>query len=151
VLYLLALIRPGVLDFLIEALEEWQRAKDEFRKQLSAGAEESVQPVPYTRYASTSLLEPLPVGCVRPSPRLWSGKNLNIFRQGMSKVTSNVFYESWVNKICIEELLKTRDVENAAAEEPLYSLLDSSILDDIADCTQSQDSVGGCCIQLGVI
>jgi hypothetical protein len=43
--------------------------------------------------------------------------------------TSNRFYESWVNKIDIRELLQTRDLQKRAA---VYSLLDCTIIDEIA-------------------
>jgi hypothetical protein len=44
--------------------------------------------------------------------------------------TSNRFYESWVNMIDIRELLKTEDLMNPS---PVVSLLDSTIIDTIAD------------------
>ena len=43
--------------------------------------------------------------------------------------TNNRFYESWVNKIDIRELLKTNDL---AGNDGVVSLLDSSIVEEIA-------------------
>ena len=44
--------------------------------------------------------------------------------------TSNKFYESWVNKIDIERLLQDQDL---AGGKPVTSLLDSTVIDEIAD------------------
>jgi hypothetical protein len=49
---------------------------------------------------------------------------------GDEKGTTNTFYESWVNRIDIRQLLRTDDVARGG---PLLSLLDSSVLDEIAD------------------
>ena len=46
------------------------------------------------------------------------------------KDTTNKFYESWVNRIDIEWLLQQRDLADG---KPVISLLDSTIIDDIAD------------------
>src|SRR6202023_1366930 len=46
------------------------------------------------------------------------------------KDTTNKFYESWVNKIDIEPLLQDNDLADG---QPVISLLDSSIIDEIAD------------------
>ncbi len=44
--------------------------------------------------------------------------------------TSNKFYESWVNKIDIERLLQEQDLADG---KPVVSLLDSTVIDEIAD------------------
>ena len=44
--------------------------------------------------------------------------------------TSNRLYESWVNMIDIRQLLETKDLRNPG---PVASLLDSTIIDTIAD------------------
>src|SRR6185437_2979370 len=44
--------------------------------------------------------------------------------------TTNRFYESWVNRIDIEPLLGATDLRDGA---PLVSLLDSTVIDQIAD------------------
>lgn len=46
------------------------------------------------------------------------------------KDTTNKFYESWVNRIDIEPLLGVTDI---AEGKPVVSLLDSNIIDEIAD------------------
>lgn len=123
----------GALDFLMEALEEWQKAKEEFRKQLSAGAEVAAQAVPLHEVRIDVFTGASAGGMCAAISSVMVGQEFKHIRTGDEQGTSNVFYESWVNKISIEKLLQTRDVENAAPAEPLYSLLDSSILDDIAD------------------
>jgi hypothetical protein len=49
---------------------------------------------------------------------------------GQETGTTNTFYESWVNKIDISELLNTNDL---ASGKPLISLLDCTIIDQIAN------------------
>jgi hypothetical protein len=47
-------------------------------------------------------------------------------------VENNRLYDAWVRRIDIDPLLGTSDLEGASASEPVRSLLDSTILDDIS-------------------
>ena len=50
-------------------------------------------------------------------------------RNAMETGTTNTLYESWVNRVDISHLLGTRDIANG---QPLVSLLDSTVIDEIA-------------------
>jgi hypothetical protein len=121
----------GVLDFLMEALEEWQKAKDAFRAHLANGA------------AALPFASPVPLHDV--SIEVFSGASAggmcaaiaSVMVQGIfvhitdanATNTNNTFYEAWVNQIDISKLLTANDLRNGA---PLVSLLDSTIIDTIA-------------------
>ena len=121
----------GVLDFLMEALEEWQKAKDAFRAYLVNQA------------AEPALANPVPLHDI--SIEVFSGASAggmcaaiaSVMVQGTfqhitdpnARNTNNRFYEAWVNQIDISKLLTANDLQNNA---PLVSLLDSTIIDDIA-------------------
>ena len=120
----------GVLDFLIEALEEWQSAKDALRSYItnpSAGAVPPLVPLHnvliemFTGASAGGMCAAIgSVMVQQPFQHIVTGDEQN---------TSNAFYESWVNQIDIRKLLDTRDVANG---KPLLSLLDSTIIDEIA-------------------
>jgi hypothetical protein len=105
----------GVLDFLIEALDTWYAA----RKNGSVPRHE----------ISLDVFSGASAGgmCAAIASAMVQGEFEHI--HDISLVgTSNRFYESWVNKIDIRELLKTNDLPG-----PVYSLLDCNIIDHIAD------------------
>jgi predicted acylesterase/phospholipase RssA len=120
----------GVLDFLTQALEEWEKAKTNFHTHLS-------NPVPTGAFAN-----PVPLHDV--SIEAFSGASAggmcaaiaSVMIQGpfdhvtnpQAQNTNNTFYESWVNQIDIAKLLTTNDLKNG----PPISLLDSTIIDEIA-------------------
>ncbi|MBD2446627.1 patatin-like phospholipase family protein [Nostoc sp. FACHB-152] len=119
----------GVIDFLIEALDNWYQQK-QIQQQLH-GDDYSQWEIPchdviikaisgtsagaVTAAIATAALydEIIPV---TQDPKEQPVKN-------------NKFYESWVQKIDISQLLKSQDLANPQA--PLLSVLDSSILDTI--------------------
>jgi hypothetical protein len=122
----------GVIDFLVEALDEWEKAKafarehpndpearkcpmHEVRIKVMAGASAGG----ITAGIAAGLLgmdyEPVTAQPQAGNP---------------AKPRNNTLYQSWVNAIDIDPLLGTRDLDSA--DGPLQSLLDSSILLDIA-------------------
>jgi hypothetical protein len=107
----------GVLDFLTEALDEWYKAK-------SRG-----EPVP-SHDVSIEVLSGASAGgmCAAISAVMLQEEFEHI-HDTTKRNTSNRFYESWVNKIDIRQLLKTDDLRHAP---PVVSLLDSTIIDEIA-------------------
>jgi hypothetical protein len=107
----------GVLDFLIEALDAWYAAKQ-------AG-----QPVP-THDVSIEVFSGASAGgmCAAIASVMVQGEFDHI-HDPEATGTSNRFYESWVNKIDILELLKAEDIRSGA---PVVSLLDCGIIDEIA-------------------
>ena len=107
----------GVLDFLIEALDEWYAAKG--RGDLVPGHEVCLD---VFSGASAGGM------CAAIASAMVQGEFEHIHDTSL-RDTNNRFYESWVNKIDIRELLKTRDLVD---DGPVYSLLDCTIIDEIA-------------------
>jgi hypothetical protein len=107
----------GVLDFLIEALDEWYTAKD--RGDAVPGHDLSLD---VFSGASAGGM------CAAIAAALVQGEFEHIHDTNLRN-TSNRFYESWVNKIDIRELLQTRDLQDRG---PVYSLLDCNVIDEIA-------------------
>ena len=123
----------GVIDFLVEALDEWEKAKafarahpddpkarecpmHEVKIKVMAGASAGGM----TSGLAAGLLgmdyEPV---VAQPDP------------DRPAQPTNNNLYRSWVNTIDIDPLLGSRDLDGSA-NAPIQSVLDSSILDDIA-------------------
>jgi hypothetical protein len=107
----------GVLDFLTEALDDWYKAK----------ADGEVVPM---HDVSIEVITGASAGgmCAAISAVMLQEDFEHIHDTDKSG-TTNRFYESWVNKIDIRELLKTDDLRG---EADLVSLLDSSIVQQIA-------------------
>jgi predicted acylesterase/phospholipase RssA len=121
----------GVLDFLAEALEQWQKSKDAFRLHLANPAPLAVfeNPVPL-HDVSIEVFSGASAGgmCAAIASVMVQGSFEHI-SDPASENTSNTFYEAWVNQIDISKLLTTNDIKN---DGPLVSLLDSTIIDSIA-------------------
>lgn len=112
----------GVLDFLIEALDEWYRAK-----------QPGHPPVPMHNVLIDVFSGASAGGmCAAISAAMVQAPFAHIHdpQSPPAGETTNKFYESWVNKIDIEWLLQARDL---TGDGPLTSLLDSTIIDTIAD------------------
>src|SRR5579871_2742171 len=112
----------GVLDFFMEALEEWYAAKA------------SPSPAVPMHAISIDVFSGASAGgmCAAIAAVMVQGTFQHIRNPADPSIkdTTNKFYESWVNKIDIEPLLQDNDLANG---EPVVSLLDSSIIDEIAD------------------
>jgi len=109
----------GVIDFLIEALDEWQRLKDANHPdapthtvQLKVIAGTSAGGMTAAMAAGALAVEHQPVRDTEHAP------------------PQNKLFDSWVERIDIATLLEARDLEHDVG--PLRSLLDSSVLDSIA-------------------
>ncbi|MEQ1946455.1 MAG: patatin-like phospholipase family protein [Bryobacteraceae bacterium] len=119
----------GVLDFLLEALEEWEKAKTAFRASLANPAGASAAPVPLHDVTIEAFGGASAGGMCAAIAAVMVQQEFAHIRSAMEAGTSNTLYESWVNRIGIERLLGTRDIENGGA---LVSLLDSTVIDEIA-------------------
>jgi Patatin-like phospholipase len=112
----------GVLDFLMEALEEWYAAK---------ATENPAVPL---HDISIDVFSGASAGgmCAAIAAVMVQGSFEHIRTPSDPSVTgtSNKFYESWVNKIDIEWLLQDKDLADG---KPVVSLLDSTVIDEIAD------------------
>jgi len=120
----------GVLDFLIEALEEWQKLKDQFRGRPAHPAPGEPPPAVPLHDVTIEIFTGASAGgmCAAIASVMVQQDFVHI-QTATETNTNNVFYESWVNTIDIRELLKTEDL---AAGGPVVSLLDSTIIDRIA-------------------
>lgn len=120
----------GVLDFLTEALEEWYTAK---------AAPNALVPM---HDISIDVFSGASAGgmCAAISAVMLQGAFEHIRNPAdiTVKNTTNRFYESWVNRIDIEPLLGTADLVDGS---PVISLLDSTIIDEIADYAISPGTV----------
>jgi len=121
----------GVLDFLMEALEEWESAKTSFRAYLAAPTPGPVPPVAPLHDVQIDVFSGASAGgmCAAIGSVVVQQPFQHI-QTGDEQGTTNTFYESWVNRIDIRQLLRTDDVDSGGA---LLSLLDCTILDEIAD------------------
>jgi len=113
----------GVLDFLIEALDAWYEAKERYKQ----GQDE---PVPL-HDISLDVFSGASAGgmCAAIASVMVQGEFAHI-HDTSDTGTTNRFYESWVNKIDVRELLKREDLNKSG---PVVSLLDCTIIDEIAN------------------
>lgn len=108
----------GVLDFLVEALDNWEAAKQAgldvpghgVRLKVLAGTSAGGMTAAMAAGALTAEW-PTVINPAQASP-------------------DNTLFESWVRRIDIMQLLGARDLQQSTA--PLRSLLDSTVLDEIA-------------------
>ena len=107
----------GVLDFLIEALDQWEEAK-----QRGDVAPRHAVTIEVFSGASAG-------GMCAAISAVQVQQDFDHIRDTGLTGTNNRFYESWVNRINIQELLRTDDLQ---AGQPVTSLLNSRIIFDIA-------------------
>ena len=110
----------GVMDFLLQALDEWEKAKAEgdapphqVKLKVMTGASAGGMTAAITTSALCGDITPV---TKPPQP----GEEIN-----------NKLYDSWVNRIDIEYLLRVDDLKDADSQ--VRSMLDSTVLDLIAD------------------
>ena len=108
----------GVLDFLTEALEQWYVAKKADNPQVPM---HSVCIDVFSGASAGGM-------CAAIASVMLQGEFDHI-RDITARGTNNRFYESWVNKVDIQWLLGDDDL---APGKPVVSLLDSTIIDEIA-------------------
>lgn len=109
----------GVIDFTVQALDEWYAAKD------------SGQAVPPHDVLIKVLAGASAGGMTAAmTSALARGRLERVGADSESESAVNSLYESWVERIDIEPLLGTRDLDR---EGPVASLLDSTVLEEIAE------------------
>ena len=111
----------GVMDFLIQALDAWQRMKD------------SGKDVDCPRHdVKLKVISGASAGGMTAA--LAAGMLCEDFEHVVSDqvegAANNKLFESWVRQIDIRRLLETRDLDDRS--KPVRSFLDSSVLDEIA-------------------
>jgi hypothetical protein len=108
----------GVLDFLTEALDAWYEAK-------AQGAYVPMHDVSIEVFTGASA-----GGMCAAISAILLQDDFEHISDTSKTGTSNRFYESWVNMIDMQELLKSDDLVKSS--NPVISLLGSTILDTIA-------------------
>lgn len=113
----------GVIDFLIEALDAWQDAKD---------AGEDVPPHEVklkvlTGASAGSIVAAIMAVCL---PYRFPHQRHDSPLPADDALTGNPLYDTWVQQIDIHQLLTTHDLDN---DKPVSSLLDSTCLTTLAD------------------
>jgi hypothetical protein len=101
----------GVLDFLMEALEELQKAKDVFRIHLSspsAGLPVFTNPVPLHEVSIKAFSGASAGGMCAAIASVMVQGSFDHITDPNATNTKNTFYEAWVNQIDISKLLKRR-------------------------------------------
>ncbi len=107
----------GVLDFLIEALDEWEAAK----QRGDAVPRHDVSLEVFSGASAGGMCAAISAVQVQ--------QDFDHIRDTTLTGTNNRFYESWVNKIDIRQLLQTDDLVKG---QSVLSLLDSTIIGQIA-------------------
>jgi hypothetical protein len=121
----------GVLDFLIEAIDEWYRAKAEPNPSVPM---HDILIDAFSGASAGGMCAAISAAMVQgPFDHIHNPEDPSV------KGTTNKFYESWVNRIDIQWLLQTTDLQPG---QPVISLLDSNILDQIADYALAPTPVG---------
>lgn len=122
----------GVLDFLIEALEEWEKAKVAFRNYLANPSPVApfMNPVPLHDVTIEAFSGASAGGMCAAIASVMVQRPFQHITDGQAKNTDNTFYEAWVNRIDISRLLAAEDIKGG---KPLVSLLDSTVIDQIAE------------------
>lgn len=115
----------GVVDFLLQALEAWQQARDRGDDVSAHDVRIKVLTGASAGGMTTAITAALLSGEHRPVTML-PGR-----RPTDDEASSNPLYASWVRDIDITHLLGTRDLEPDGAH--VRSILDASVLDDIAE------------------
>jgi len=108
----------GVLDFLTEALDAWYQAK-------ARGEQVPSHDISIEVFSGASA-----GGMCAAISSVLLQEDFEHIHDTTRKGTTNRFYESWVNRIDIREMLKTDDLKRGV---PLVSLLDSTIIATIAE------------------
>lgn len=128
----------GVLDYLIEALDRWQKLKEEQEK--NHGADKQLWDIPFhdvmitamTGASAGSICTALAAKTLlyKHTPCDKDPGEYNEGSNSEEKNNRNLLFDVWVNKLTINNLLNSNDIK---PKEKLASLLDSSNLKTIAN------------------
>ncbi len=114
----------GVLDFLIEALDEWQAARD----RGDPGVPQHRVVISALTGASAGGVNNALLACLMPYQRV------AVAGDGPGDgLTGNPLYDGWVLSLDFRRLFETRDI--ATSTDPLLSLLDCTVLDEVVHRT----------------
>ncbi len=116
----------GVLDFLLQALTEWEKVKEQ-QKENSPPHEVKINVIAGASAGgmTAAILAAMINGDFAPITCLADRE------PDQNEIKLNKLYDAWVERIDIYELLSDQDLQDSDAN--VTSLLDSTILDKIAD------------------
>ncbi len=119
----------GVMDFLIDALDTWYAAREEQRKQF--GEEYWRWTIPAHDVKIVVMSGASAGGMTAAVAAAALQTKFNPVRTIGAGPQDNALYHAWVDQIDIKPLLGSKDLADSQA--PVVSILDSSIIDTIAD------------------
>lgn len=125
----------GVIDFLLQALSEWEQAK---KNGGSAVPPHNVQIKVLTGASAGGMTTAMLAAMI--NEKFSNITCLPSREPNRSEINQNKLYSAWVEQIDITRLLQANDLKNKNSK--ITSLLDSTILDQIADNTIQFNSAG---------
>ncbi|WP_233886345.1 patatin-like phospholipase family protein [Paraburkholderia flagellata] len=133
----------GVLDFLFQALDEWDKARAEKRSDV---AQHRVRIRIITGASGGGINAVLAARALHYSFPHATASATDVKNHSPS---SNPFYEVWVNEISIDRLLDTSDLDTKVSgkEAPIVSILNGNVLTEVAErslgaATETQNNEG---------
>ncbi|MFM0520738.1 patatin-like phospholipase family protein [Caballeronia jiangsuensis] len=120
----------GVMDFLIEALDAWEAAKEAERKSGKPQKEWSVPPHDVVLRVFAGASAGSMTAAIAAVALRYDFPHVDAGSAPAQDKSANPFYRAWVQDIDIRELLKSDDL---AKQGTLVSLLDSTVLQDITN------------------
>ncbi len=131
----------GFMDYLLEALELWEKEKGIIREKLKGGEEltDFERKIPLHDVCIDALGGASAGGMVGVITALSTFSEMQPVKKPSNKKTGNILYDSWVlldddldgGRATFEKMLGTEDIENSEAGVP--SLLNTDSIDRIAD------------------
>ena len=116
----------GVIDYLIQALDEWQKAKEDGRTDCP---QHDVKIKVISGASAGGMIGAIMTALLNDT--FSSITTLPENEPDESVMSKNKLYDSWVEKIDITKLLTSQDLEKK--KTPVKSILDSTVLDEIAN------------------
>ena len=126
----------GVLDFLFQALDEWDKAR---AANLPEVAQHKVRIRIITGASGGGINAVLAARALNYSFPHAAYSDTAVWKRPHS---SNPFYEVWVNQISIEALLSTSDLDKDSSgnQPPLVSILNGNVLTEVAERTLGREA-----------
>jgi hypothetical protein len=126
----------GVVDFLLQALEEWHKAKKADQDRF--GTDYSKWRVPSHEVTIRGLSGASGGGVMTGLILNNIGKDFKPVTQPTTTATGNDFFDAWVLNLGIEQLLSTEDL----AQNQIKALLNARAIPNIADRTLQKSNFG---------
>lgn len=122
----------GVIDFMVQALDDWENRRSSGDERVPG---HRVRLRALTGASAGAMTAAILAGIAAGRTH----RSLSTFDPGR-RIDDNALFESWVNRIDIDHLLDTGDVD--AGDGRVLSLLNGDVLDDIAQAALPDDAGG---------